>query len=263
MQRRARVRCRPRWTGHLLDDAVDRGEAEPGTFARPLGGEERLEQVRPDAVGDPRSVIADGDPDVRSRRGALVCLDVRHVEVHVAGLERDHATVRHRVARIDHEVHHHLFDLSGVGVHAATEERARTSILVDCPAQKGSCARPRRSGQDLGLKHLPAAEGQQLGRQRGCAAPGVQDFLQIGVRGMRRLELIQCQLGEAHDHRQQIVEVMSHAGRELSDGFHLLRLPGLLFDVPPFGDVLDDRDEVGRLAGRVAIRVDRDAVQTY
>ena len=41
----------------------------------------------------------------------------------------------------------------------------------------------------------------------------------------------------AQDHRQQVVEVVGHSAGQLTNGFHLLRLPELRFQGPLFRDV--------------------------
>ena len=52
----------------LLDhDIVAEREAEPGAFAGGLGGEERIEHLRLHLVGNPGSVVANGDFDAVSR----------------------------------------------------------------------------------------------------------------------------------------------------------------------------------------------------
>ena len=59
-------------TAGLLDDAVDRGEAEAGALADFLGGEERLEDLVDDVGGNAGAGVADVDPHIVRRRHALV-----------------------------------------------------------------------------------------------------------------------------------------------------------------------------------------------
>ena len=48
------------------------------------------------------------------------------------------------------------------------------------------------------------------------------------------------ELGAAQDDGQQVVEVVGDAARQLADGVHLLRLPELLLERAPLGDVEGD-----------------------
>ncbi len=57
------------------------------------------------------------------------------------------------------------------------------------------------------------------------------------------IELLQQDFGVAVNHRQQIVEVVRHAARQAAHRFHFLRLPELLFQLPPLGDVFGDQLE--------------------
>ena len=53
----------------------------------------------------------------------------------------------------------------------------------------------------------------------------------------RRIAASSSSEREALDDRQHVVEVVGDAARELADGFHLLRLPQLRFELPLAGDV--------------------------
>ncbi|MNC91461.1 hypothetical protein D3C83_77300 [compost metagenome] len=44
-------------------------------------------------------------------------------------------------------------------------------------------------------------------------------------------------LGVAEDHGQHVVEVVGDPARELTDGFHLLRLPQLILEAPAVGEI--------------------------
>ena len=55
-------------------------------------------------------------------------------DLHLGDLDRDAATVGHRVARIDDEVHDHLLDLRAIGLHADVAVSARVlehDVLAD------------------------------------------------------------------------------------------------------------------------------------
>ena len=58
----------------LLDDAVDSGQPQPGPLARPLGGEERLEDLSPSppcVIPQPVSVTPAGRAARRWRPGGM------------------------------------------------------------------------------------------------------------------------------------------------------------------------------------------------
>jgi hypothetical protein len=44
-------------------------------------------------------------------------------------------------------------------------------------------------------------------------------------------------MGAPEDDRQEVVEVVGHAGRQAPDGLHLLRLEELGLELPAFGQV--------------------------
>ena len=77
--------------------------------------------------------------------------------------------MRHGVAGVHDEVHDDLFDLSGIGLHAAQpfiERRGEYDVFTDQTVQHlfrvgHKCVEI----QDGGLQHLLPAEGQELARQ--------------------------------------------------------------------------------------------------
>ena len=74
-------------------------------------------------------------------------------------------------------------------------------------------------------------------------SPGRLDLLNV-CRDLRVvLHVLQHQFAVADDDREKVVEVVRDAAGQPSDGFHLLRLPELLFELLPLGDV--PRDAAG------------------
>ena len=92
-------------------------------------------------------------------------------------------------------------------------------------------------------RRLPPAEGEQL---RVRPAPRSTDCL-ISVASSRAgssgAELHQQQVGRAHDAHQDVVEVVRDAAGQPADRFELLRLPELLLERAPLGDVADEPGE--------------------
>ena len=64
-------------------------------------------------------------------------------------------------------------------------------------------------------------------RQLGGTLRRALDDLDLPSERILRGQLAKHEVATAADGRQQVVEVVSHAGRELADTLHLLRLPQL------------------------------------
>src|SRR5216117_2992357 len=104
--------------------------------------------------------------------------------------------------------------------------------------------------QHLGSEHLPAAEREQLPRELRGPKPRVPDFLGILAARVAGGRVVQQQLGRAQDGREQVVEVVGDAARELHYGFHLLRLTQLLLEVA-LGAHIAGEHEPGAAAGEL------------
>ena len=92
----------------MLDDSVHGGEAQTGTGASSLGGEERLEQPGFDLIGHADTVVADRELDVFARHQGRVTLGVLGVNGGVAALDEQATAVGHGVARVGREVEQYL-----------------------------------------------------------------------------------------------------------------------------------------------------------
>ena len=66
-------------------------------------------------------------------------------------------------------------------------------------------------------------------------------FVEPGLSG----QLLVQQFQVAHDHREQVVEIVGDTSGELADGLHFLRLPELGFGLLALGDVVRDDDGGG------------------
>ena len=66
------------------------------------------------------------------------------------------------------------------------------------------------------------------------SAADLAQQLTVGIGG---IEPVERHLAESDDGGQQVVEVVRDAAGQLSDSFHLLRLPELLLEPLQFGDV--------------------------
>ena len=81
-------------------------------------------------------------------------------------------------------------------------------------------------GQDLF-----SAESQELAREHGRPLRGLLDQLDVGPPGVLLGQGGEKQVGASADHRQEVVEVVGDAARELAHRLHLLRLPELLLEL--------------------------------
>ena len=113
--------------------------------------------------------------------------------------------------------------------------------------------------EDPELEHLPAAEGQQLLRERGGAARRGAHL--ADARAPRVLVAQSCQqgLGVAEDDGEQVVEVVRHAARQPADRLELLGLAQLLLEEAALGDVLQRADQAHHRPAGIALRVHRRA----
>ena len=69
------------------------------------------------------------------------------------------------------------------------------------------------------------------------------------------------QAGVALDDGEQVVEVVRDARGELADGLHLLRLPELVLEMQPLGDVLRHEQNVRLARDRERLERDERAAQ--
>ena len=149
----------------------------------------------------------------------------------------------------------HLLELAGVGARPAAAPSpsrvtssmsspiSRRSIVLDAADDVAQVERPAAAAPARRLKasswrvsaaaRSPAAVISSTPRARSSPAR------------RRRSE----RLAVADDHRQQVVEVVGDAAGEPADRLHLLRLPELLLERPPLGDVHGHRDQGVPFAG--------------
>ena len=237
-QEDAERRAHPRRRRHLdraaalLDDAVHRREAQ--ARAAGLCREERIEQLL---------ALRLGHADARVRQAELDVLLV--VDHDVRRLDRDRAAARHRVARVHREVDDHLLELRRVGTNRRElrlEHRQELDVLADQAAEHHvHVGNDGIQVEHARLQHLPAAEGEQLPRQRGGPRGGLLDLL--GVAAQPRVGVAADQkLAVAGDRGQQVVEVVRDAAGEAADRLHLLRLAQLYLQLVLSRQVADDGD---------------------
>ena len=217
----------------LLHDPVDGGEPEAGALPRLLGGEEGLED--PGLVGrlDAHAGVAHLQRDVGAGPDAVRpgCRRVAG-QLAVRGGDRDPAALRHRVARVHHQVHQHLLDLARIGQHVpegGVVGEVEHDVGADQAAEHAvGLANDIVEREHLRLEHLAPAEGEQLpGEPRG-ALPRLPDLLDVASDRVALPHLLQQEVAVAEDGGEQVVEVVGDPAGELADGLHLLGLAELL-----------------------------------
>jgi hypothetical protein len=170
----------------------------------------------------------------------------------VARRDREPPAARHRVARVEGEIHHDLLQLTGIGLRRA-EPRVEVGHELDLRAEQPA-EHPLELGDhlvdvdDLRLEHLAAAEGEQLSGQPGGTLSRALHLEHVLAHRGAVVELRERELAVAHDRRQQVVEVVGDAAREPPDRLHLLRLAQLLFEPAPLGHVGAEGDAPASLA---------------
>src|SRR5208282_535310 len=103
----------------LLDDAVDRREAETCAFAFFFRGEERFEDAGLGVAVHALAVVADGDHHIGPVLDVGMFGTVGLVVHDSGGAYGDFAAFGERVFGVDDEVHDDLLELSGIGAGAA------------------------------------------------------------------------------------------------------------------------------------------------
>ncbi len=198
--------------------------------------------------------VGHGEHDVGSRRSRRVHRRVVLVEIDIGRLDRQGAAARHGILRVDRQVEHDLFHLAAIGLDAppgvaAGPSTILTSSLSRRPSMGRMSSRIAFRSSSVGSMICLRLNASSWRRQRRRARARFLNFRDVeSVRGSSGPALVQQQLAEAENHRQQIVEVVRHAAGQASDGFHLLGLLKLRLEHVALGHVLGDADSAHRFA---------------
>jgi hypothetical protein len=180
----------------------------------------------------------------------------------VRRLDPDGSPVRHGVARVHHEVHHHLFELPLVG-----PDEAQGGLVVEGQAhplshetvqEVGDVGQDGAQVESLGEHALLAGECEELSHEAGRAIHVLADLDEIRVLRVARVMAQQEQVRMAGDGSQEVVEVVRDAARELAKGLHLLALDELRLERLELGHVVEDGEEMGVLGGTCDVQRDAD-----
>ncbi len=104
----------PDMSVRLFDEAVDHAETEPRSLSDLLGGEERFKHLVEQAAGDSCPGVAHRNHDIVARINLAAHGGVVLVEHDILGFQRQLATVRHSVPRIQGEVQDRRRELTGI-----------------------------------------------------------------------------------------------------------------------------------------------------
>src|SRR5215510_4515595 len=211
-----------------------------------FGRKERVEDLAQILFRDPDARVKYADGDVFARLRFDIHSRVMLVDLDVLRLDAELPAVRHRVARVDAEVHQHLVKLRRV---------ARYAIQIRVDREGNLDVFRHRIGQDLddllykapGLQRDvftldPAGEREHLfdhlASAHGVCMKDVEQALAAFV-----IETHLQQLHRGEDRREHVVQVVCDAAGERADALHTLRAQELRFETFLFGDVADDGGE--------------------
>ncbi len=221
----------------MLDDAVDGRQAKPRAFPLLLRGKEWLENSRFDVVVHPVPGVTHRQHNVVSGRQGRARLRVHLIDLHVFRFDGQGSPARHRIGGIHNQVQEHLLDLPGIGLHPP-EWLAQVDPVLDVLPQQALQQPSHLHDQfiqveNLGLQHLPAAEGQQLSRQQRRPVCNAANLFAVSANGVRWLDPFKSQIAVSLDYCEQIIEIVRYAAGKSSQCIHFLRLPKLLFELFP------------------------------
>jgi hypothetical protein len=151
-----------------------------------------------------RPGVRDREAHVLTRRNDARIGDGVPVHVDVRRLDREHAPVGHRIARVHSEIEQHLLELAAIGLdpaEVAVELGADLDVVADHPPEHLLHVVHDLVQVDAhGLEHLLPAEGEELTRQSGGAVGRLLDLLQVAAMRVRRvLEALERELAVARD----------------------------------------------------------------
>ena len=206
-------------------------------FVSLLGREERVEDLFELFSGDAAAAVSDAD--------------LGEAGLAIRGDGDQHSSaVRHRLASVDDEVQQDLLDLAGVefrlwvlGEVGFEFDAVHLQVFLD---EHQHLLDERDKVIRFAAVASAACVRQHAGRDLRGSLAGGEDFVERLV-ARRRVFVSQAHLRVVDDRREDVVELVSHRGREGSDGAQSLRLHQL---VPQVGDFLSQRFDFG-LRGRV------------
>ncbi len=190
-----------------------------------------------------------------------MCLSKFLVELDVCGDDGKPTAIRHGIPGVDGEVHNDLFDLAGVGLDPPQvwgQGRRQRDVSADEPPEHClEIAHDAVQVEDLGLKHLLAAEGEELARKICPPLSSLDDLFDLAA-AVGVLDVLEQHVANADDHTEDVVEIVGDAARQPADRLQFLQLAHFPFHPFLLSHVADGPDEVDGSILRVVHRRDRD-----
>ena len=239
-----------------LDNAVAKGQAEPGALAHRLGGKKRVKNPGHVLLCDTGAGIADGHPYLVTFRpgangdGALPDNRLRtiHQQVHenLVELRRkalhlgQHAIVADHLGRVPDFIADHIESAVQAGVdigplpHSLASTRKITQILDDDPHPLGTFQGFGNQGANIAAHEINVRRLACLLQTRGdgriLLKEGVAGFVDIQHRQkFAGIVLEAAEIGI--DEADGVIDLMGDARRQLPDGGQLFRLQQLTMGI--------------------------------
>ena len=134
------------------------------------------------------------------------------VHVDVGCLDAQPTSVRHRVTRVDGEIHDDLLELTRVHFHGSEgggEGRGQGDVFSQQPCEHLlGAGHDRIDVEDARLEDLLATEREQLPGQRTRPHGGLADLLDVLPVRRVRGPVFEQQIAVAENHGEQVVEVV-------------------------------------------------------
>ena len=213
-------------TARLFDDPVHRREPEPGAFV-PLRREERLERAGGHLGRHPRAGVGHAQPQVAIRLHIDVLGRVARIDVRLGGLDRDHASTRHRIASVHRQVQDDLLELREADAHEP-ELVAELEPELDVLAERLPYETVERDDDGVELEEhrlddVAPTDEQELARETDRAEGGAVELAHLLALAFVG-ELALQDRGVVQDDGEQVVEVVRHTSGQAGD---VLEAPGL------------------------------------
>ena len=212
----------------LLDDTVNDREAETAALAEAFGAEERLEDPCARGVCDAATGVRHRELDVSALRLRPRLVD--RVDRHLAGANRERATLRHRFSSVRREMDEDGVPLLGIDLD-------RRFVRGERHAEHDRVAEERLY-RPLGFRHdrvevddvlrldATPAEREEVAGDRSAPIDGLSDVHEAFSRRIRLRRPFECVVGADRDHGEDVVEVVCDAPGEAMRSLHPLFLPG-------------------------------------
>ena len=163
--------------------------------------------------------------------------------------------LRHRVPGVHGKIHHDLLDLARIELHRLRPGRRRVvrlNVLADYSSQHTSGCRPRRfRSRRFGSRTCWRLNARSWRVRKPRAPRRGRSHLTISRFASSDGNCASNICGVTGNHGQQVIEVVGHAARQLTERLHFLRLVKLRLQPLSFGNVAHDahEDSVGCRAG--------------